>query len=1284
MTIPNSITTIESYAFSFSFNGSNRSISLPNSVTTIAEKAFYRCGATSITLPNNSNFTTINNNTFENCLSLGVVTIPNSVTTIGNYAFWRCRSMASITVPDSVSSIGTGAFIECSGFSSATLPTNQNFTAIENNLFELCSALTSITIPGSVTTIGNNAFSGTGISSITFPSSVTTIGNNAFNSCPNLSTISMTNFITTIGTGAFQSCIALQSIILPNGIATIGTDTFRSCGLLSSVTIPSSVITMGNSVFQSCTSLESITIPNSVTTIGNSVFQSCTSLESIIIPDSVTSIGTSAFSGCSNLASIIFPNNSSFISINASLCSSCTSLVEISIPNSITSIGNNSFQSCTSLVGISIPNSVTSIGNNSFQGCSSLLSIPLPNSLVTIGNEAYKNCSAILSAIVPISVTSIGNNVFESCTSLSVITFFGEDPIQFGTNVFLNLPQFIILSENLVVPSGIPNATYLEFVNMSDTVIVSNGNNISLSTDTPFPSSSNKTVREHSFIKYLSEHVDNISSKTIEIDNNIFQFIEGTNAPSDATPLSSVKLIIQHPNFSEHESPTFDCSNGSHYIIIGDNVSVTLTVSGTSKTIKKLSENIYVENDVQYTTGSTIKIGSKNVKFGSIIVYTQNLTTFDNIIYLYSDSDFYAHIFGNTLTGSGLSITIPQTINVESDQYTVTSIDDYSFLNCNALEEIVISDSVVSIGVESFRNCQNLSSITIPDSVTNIGNGAFSKCESLTSIVIPISITAINNEVFAECYGLTDITLPSALSSIGNNSFQSCTSLSNIEIPDTVQHIGEYTFLLCSSLLSIIIPNSVETIGAHTFEQCSALTTVQLSNSMTEISNYLFNTASVLSQVFIPSSITKIGNSSFCLCNALTSINIPNSVTIIDDYAFSESGIQSILLPKSLATMGNDVFSYCESLTYVVFFGDDSITIGDDVFMGSQVKLLCEGGDQTTILSRNIPNAAYLSFDNLSDISMITNGNNIHLSLGYDKLSSSDSIITNIGELSLVQYILKNISDITTKNIYVDNKIINYMEKNNAPIDMYIGDVELKFQFPVIHSTTSPNTLSVNFANISYYIIIANTMSVAINVINIVDDSISKVIYITKGNNLTYRTIDDSVMTIKNVGDEIILGRTASYGFRKIKFGSILLYDSVPDGNICVGESSVVRTDQGPVKITDISTHINTIRGKKIVAVTKVKYVGDHLYNIKKDAFGKNMPDIDTIITGDHGIYVNNLSNNKMEMVKNIRNTNITTIKYGGEYLYNILMEKHGKMSVNNIVVETLNPENKIAKFYLY
>ena len=45
---------------------------------------------------------------------------------------------------------------------------------------------------------------------------------------------------------------------------------------------------------------------------------------------------------------------------------------------------------------------------------------------------------------------------------------------------------------------------------------------------------------------------------------------------------------------------------------------------------------------------------------------------------------------------------------------------------------------------------------------------------------------------------------------------------------------------------------------------------------------------------------------------------------------------------------------------------------------------------------------------------------------------------------------------------------------------------------------------------------------------------------------------------------------------------------------------------------------------------------------------------------------------------------NVKKVKYNGEILYNVLLEKHDKMVVNNLICETLHPENRIAKLYTY
>ncbi len=94
--IPNSVTSIDSYAFS-GCTGLT-SIEIPNSVTRIGTGAFKGCtGLTSIEIPNSVTFIGIG--TFLDCTGLTSIEIPNSVTLIGTKAFWRCTNLKSIKVP---------------------------------------------------------------------------------------------------------------------------------------------------------------------------------------------------------------------------------------------------------------------------------------------------------------------------------------------------------------------------------------------------------------------------------------------------------------------------------------------------------------------------------------------------------------------------------------------------------------------------------------------------------------------------------------------------------------------------------------------------------------------------------------------------------------------------------------------------------------------------------------------------------------------------------------------------------------------------------------------------------------------------------------------------------------------------------------------------------------------------------------------------------------------------------------------------------------------------------
>lgn len=132
----------------------------------------------------------------------------------------------------------------------------------------------------------------------------------------------------------------------------------------------------------------------------------------------------------------------------------------------------------------------------------------------------------------------------------------------------------------------------------------------------------------------------------------------------------------------------------------------------------------------------------------------------------------------------------------------------------------------------------------------------------------------------------------------------------------------------------------------------------------------------------------------------------------------------------------------------------------------------------------------------------------------------------------------------------------------------------------------------------------------------------------------------------------------------------------------CFPAGTPIVTDQGIIAIDDVDEEKNTIRGKKIVAVTSVVSDEDHLICIEKDALGKNIPSQKTLVTQNHRILHKGAMVKAKKLVDLVDNGLMKKADYFGDILYNILLEEKGKMVVNNMITETLDPENGIAKLY--
>ena len=128
----------------------------------------------------------------------------------------------------------------------------------------------------------------------------------------------------------------------------------------------------------------------------------------------------------------------------------------------------------------------------------------------------------------------------------------------------------------------------------------------------------------------------------------------------------------------------------------------------------------------------------------------------------------------------------------------------------------------------------------------------------------------------------------------------------------------------------------------------------------------------------------------------------------------------------------------------------------------------------------------------------------------------------------------------------------------------------------------------------------------------------------------------------------------------------------------CFPAGTPVTTDQGLVAIEKLNTDKHTIRGKEIVAITQSRPLQKHIVCFEKDSLSKNVPSQQTLCSMEHKVFY------KGEMTK-ARNLvdlceNVTFVPYTGETLYNVLLKKQDKMMINNLICETLDPKNIMAK----
>ena len=555
----------------------------------------------------------------------------------------------------------------------------------------------------------------------------------------------------------------------------------------------------------------------------------------------------------------------------------------------VTSVSDYAFQQEPSLERIIIPSTVETIGEYAFNNCTKLYDLYGGDSIKTIKSHAFTNCRQLY-----INISNTGNpgfgNVLETVGEAAFANCYNFSWGKFPTSL-KSIGKYAFQNTSIAsvtIPYGITEIPDAAFY----------GTNIAFLT---LPESVKKIGAQafqntKLYMINLPGSIETIQSKAFAGSANIYQVtIKNAVPPTIATDaFDNYTAILNVP---------LDCTSAYQ--------SATTWKKFTS--IEESSQ--YGLNYVFTTQVNNVDMTFKIIKVNEDKKYDVSLGALSTAI----------------ATSYEGALTIPETFNLSSHNFTVTEIRSGALSNCLYLTYVEIPRSVTRIGSSAFFGCTGLTSIIIPTSVTYIDNLAFANCTGLTSVEIPYSMTTIRQDAFKGCTNLTTVTAKMKVPIEIVESVFPNRANATLYVPigcktayQNAPYWQDFKFIEEASSSNIITfaDDNVKTICVANWDMDGdeELSEAE-ADAVTTLSTYFKNNTSITSfnELSYFTGLTSIGNSAFYGCTGLTSVEIPNSVTSIGGSAFYNcSGLTSITIPNSVTSIETKAFSGCSGLTSVV------------------------------------------------------------------------------------------------------------------------------------------------------------------------------------------------------------------------------------------------------------------------------------------------------------------------------------------------------------------------------
>ena len=768
-------------------------------------------------------------------------------------------------------------------------------------------------------------------------------------------------------------------------------------------------------------SITKVDVKDGVTGIGEYVLGDLVNADEIKISSTVTDIALNSFVHTNNYSTLTVDGTNYKVSQgmlmdssnkNVYVASTVLTTGDIVLPATVENIGPYAFENST-ITSIYIAKNIDiqegtfynaknlkdiisdtqiggkSIGNSAFEGCSSLQYVTLSEDLEKIGARAFYGTTKLTNITIGKKVTSIvGNQVFTNIgteagtdTGKGYVYYYDSNATMSSyaqSAITKDQATFVGIDDVLPVVSAVDINNGAEITNNNEVKVkvTATDNRAVTGIFITADASIDPRTQIVTWVTPANEYTYTLPEETKDYTLYVWAKDAAGNI-SEVPGSDSITLAVYDFELNtETDVIQYVDTTGKDYYAYRetgytlDNEDVSVEITGTVN--HKVAGNYNIDYKLSYD-GKYIETVTKTVH---VIPNTWNTskTTDGNFVFVTHTTGKYAKIVEYTNSSNETTLTIPETLTYNGQEYKVIDVGNNTTAIVNSdttVQKVVLANNMIAVSDYAFNTFKNISSIEYSDNLMTIGAYAFANSNGIYSNV------TINDNVREVKYGafentiIDEITIESGVRSIQEKAFYTQRGAFNdktLTIPDSIDYIGmgafsgykaskivvdsaneKYTsiedLVLTDKAKTVIwqyaigngrteytVPAGINNIAGYSFSQSDNLQKVVLDSSTITIGEKAFKNDANLKAIENTEQVIVIANEAF-MNTGLESFVISTNLDQIHAKAFKNTKLENVYIPSSVIMIENEAFASNTKLKYVVV--DVAPNMSGDAFKNS-------------------------------------------------------------------------------------------------------------------------------------------------------------------------------------------------------------------------------------------------------------------------------------------------------------------------------------------------------------